>query len=79
LIEVKRIRPETALIFKDVRLRALQESPTAFSSTYAKESQLPDEEWVRRAARWGGDGKDAIFIACDRIETRRAGLLAHMR
>lgn len=65
MIAIKRISPETALVFRDVRLRALQESPTAFSSTYARESQLPEEEWVRRAARWGGDGTDAIFLAID--------------
>jgi ribosomal protein S18 acetylase RimI-like enzyme len=65
LIAVKRITPESALVFKDVRLRALEESPTAFGSTYAKESQLSDEEWVRRAARWSGEGADAIFLALD--------------
>jgi len=63
MIEIKRIAPDTALVFKDVRLRALQESPTAFSSTYARESLLPDEEWQRRAARWGGDENDAMFMA----------------
>lgn len=64
MIEIKRITPETALVFKQVRLRALEDAPTAFSSTYAKESQLPDEEWEQRAARWGGEG-DAIFLAFD--------------
>jgi len=63
MIEIKRITRDTALVFKDVRLRALQESPTAFSSTYARESLLPDEEWQRRAARWGGDENDAMFMA----------------
>lgn len=65
MVEIKRITHETALVFKQVRLRALQESPTAFSSTHAKESLLPDEEWQKRAARWGGDGDDAIFLAFD--------------
>lgn len=63
MIEIKRITPDTALVLKDVRLRALQESPTAFSSTYARESLLPDEEWQRSAARWGGDENDAMFMA----------------
>lgn len=65
MIAVKRITPQTALVFRDVRLRALQESPTAFSSTYAKESQLSNHEWMRRAVRWSGDGRDSIFIASD--------------
>lgn len=63
MIEIKRITPEIALVFKEVRLRALLESPTAFSSTYAKERLLPDDEWQRRASRWGGDANDAIFLA----------------
>jgi GNAT superfamily N-acetyltransferase len=52
------------MVFKDVRLRALQDSPTAFSSTHAKESQCPDEEWRKRAVRWSSDGS-AIFLAVD--------------
>ena len=52
------------MVFKDVRLRALQDSPTAFSSTYAKESAFPDEEWRKRAVRWSSDGS-AIFLAMD--------------
>lgn len=65
MIEIKRITPETALVFKQVRLRALQDAPLAFSSTYQKESQFPDEEWGRRAERCGGDGNDAMFMAFD--------------
>lgn len=65
MIAIKRITTKTALVFKDIRLHALQESPTAFSSTFAMESQLPDEEWQRRAARWGGEGSDALFLAFD--------------
>jgi ribosomal protein S18 acetylase RimI-like enzyme len=65
MIEIKRIEPETALVFKQVRLRALKESPLAFSSTYAKESLLPDEEWQRRAARWSEAQNDAIFMAIE--------------
>lgn len=65
MIAIKRVTPETALVFKDVRLRALKESPTAFSSTYAKESQLPDEEWVRRAERWARGEGIAMFLGFD--------------
>ena len=63
MIEIKRITPEMAIVLKEVRLRALAESPRAFGSTYARESQLPDEEWERRAVRWCGDEDDAIFLA----------------
>jgi len=64
LIVIERITPQTALVFKDVRLRALLDAPTAFSSTYAKESQFPDEEWMKRSVRWSSDGSVA-FLAMD--------------
>ena len=52
MIETKRITPETALVFKDARLRALQDTPLAFSSTYAKESLLPEEERAQILYGW---------------------------
>ena len=64
MVSIERITPQTALVFKDVRLRALLDAPTAFSSTYAKESQLPDEEWMKRSVRWSSDGS-TIFLAMD--------------
>ena len=64
MIIIERIKPQTALVFKDVRLRALLDSPTAFSSTYVKEVQFPDEEWMKRSVRWSSDGS-AIFLAMD--------------
>jgi ribosomal protein S18 acetylase RimI-like enzyme len=56
MITLEQLTPANALIFKAVRLHALQESPTSFSSTYARESTFPDEEWFARSARWSGAG-----------------------
>ncbi len=56
MVNLEPITSDNALVFKELRLRALQDVPTAFSSTYAKESELPDEEWLRRSVRWGSDG-----------------------
>lgn len=55
MIVIQRITAEDASVYKEVRLRALKESPTAFSSTYAKEAQLTDEEWRQRAVRCDGE------------------------
>jgi ribosomal protein S18 acetylase RimI-like enzyme len=52
-MQIVAFTPENALVFKSVRLRALLESPTAFGSTYAKESQLDDAAWIRRITDWG--------------------------
>ena len=66
MILLNPITPQTAQIFKAVRLRALQDTPSAFGSTYAKESQLTDDDWVKRAERWGGSGERAAgFLAMD--------------
>ncbi|KAF5695610.1 GNAT family acetyltransferase acetyltransferase [Fusarium denticulatum] len=39
---------ESAIKYRDLRLRALKASPESFSSTYEIESQFTDAEWVDR-------------------------------
>ena len=76
MIVIKPISPELALLFKAVRLRALADSPTSFSSTFARESQLSDQEWIRRSERWRGE--DAIgYLAFETLkESEACGLVA---
>jgi ribosomal protein S18 acetylase RimI-like enzyme len=64
LIIIKPITPLSTLLFKAVRLRALHEAPHAFGSTYAKESQLNDSDWIKRAERMNGEF-GAGFLAMD--------------
>src|SRR4051794_17821784 len=42
-------------VFRMTRLAALLESPSAFGSTYANESQISDAEWLQRAIDWSSD------------------------
>jgi ribosomal protein S18 acetylase RimI-like enzyme len=64
MIVLELITPQNAPLFKDVRLGALQDTPTAFSSTYTAESQLTDADWAKRAAQWSGD-KSVGYLAMD--------------
>ena len=64
MIIVKTITRSNAFTFKAVRLRALQEAPYAFGSTYEKESQFADSEWLRRAEGMNGE-RGIGFLAMD--------------
>jgi len=64
MIVIEPVTLANMTIFKAVRLRALQDTPTAFGSTYAQESQLTDADWINRVARWNGE-KGIGFLAMD--------------
>lgn len=64
MLALQRIALENVLVYKTVRLRALQDSPTAFGSTYAREARLSDEEWRQRALRCTSDGSTG-YLAFD--------------
>jgi ribosomal protein S18 acetylase RimI-like enzyme len=64
MITLEPISSHNVAIFREVRLRALKDSPSAFGSTYAREIQLTDAEWFERAARWNGD-RGIGFLATD--------------
>jgi ribosomal protein S18 acetylase RimI-like enzyme len=88
MTKLESINPANVLAFKDIRLRALWDSPTAFSSTYAEESKLTDADWLNRAAQWSGansvgylamNGSGAVGIAAgilDQNEPLRAELVS---
>jgi len=64
MISIVPITPQNVSTFKVVRLRALQDTPQAFSATYANESQFSDQEWLQRTQRWNGE-RGVGFLAMD--------------
>jgi ribosomal protein S18 acetylase RimI-like enzyme len=62
MITLDPITSQNVTLFRDVRLRALRDTPSAFGSTYEKEVQLTDTEWLDRAQRWNGE-KGIGFLA----------------
>lgn len=61
---IKPITPLNTLVFKAVRLRALQDAPYAFGSSLARESQFSDSDWFERVERMNGK-KGAGFLVVD--------------
>jgi ribosomal protein S18 acetylase RimI-like enzyme len=64
---VRRARPDEWTVLRDLRLRALADTPDAFASTLADEAAAPEELWRRRA----DPGPDVVNLiaeatsACD--------------
>ena len=65
MVQILPVSPDNAMIFKAVRLRALQDSPSAFASTYERESQRPDLHWIQRATEWNSGAKSTGFLAIE--------------
>jgi len=73
---LEQISTNNVLEFKTVRLWALQDSAAAFGSTYARESQFSDAEWLRRAANMTGE-KAIGYLAID--DDRACGIIGAFR
>ena len=65
MVSIRSIQPGQWRTYRDVRLRALQDTPDAFGSTYAAEVALPDERWAMRVAAASGSGPDKALFAWD--------------
>lgn len=63
---IRRLTPSDAVAFQSLRLRGLQESPTAFSSSYEEECGRPLEFVAKRLE---SNGERAVFAAFDADET----------
>jgi ribosomal protein S18 acetylase RimI-like enzyme len=47
---IRTLHPDEWSVYRDLRLRALADSPQAFGSTLAEESVRPDDAWAARLA-----------------------------
>ena len=77
MISIEPITEARVALFKAIRLRALQDSPGAFGSTYAWEAQLTDAGWMEHIGRWN-NGRGIGYLAMDQgAACGIAGCLLH--
>jgi GNAT superfamily N-acetyltransferase len=62
MVTIERLSPHLQL--KQVRLSALTDTPSAFSSSYAREFRRSNEDWLKLAAAWSS-GQSVFYIAMD--------------
>jgi ribosomal protein S18 acetylase RimI-like enzyme len=61
---VRRVRADEAGAMRDLRLRALQDAPMAFGSTYAREIAFEPEVWEQRT-RENAEGQRSIAFVLE--------------
>jgi ribosomal protein S18 acetylase RimI-like enzyme len=76
---IRSFRADEWPLYRDLRLRALVDSPDAFGRTHAEEKDRPDVEWSRRLSEWTISpvclalvaflGERPVGLAFARIET----------
>jgi ribosomal protein S18 acetylase RimI-like enzyme len=61
-VTVRRLAPGEVELLRDIRLRALEDTPLAFGSTYAREVAFEPAEWERRARDSAAGERSVTFV-----------------
>jgi len=64
-VTVRRLRADEAKLFKDLRLRALADAPSAFAHPHDEISAKPDAYWDEMTRSVTEPGRHAMFVAED--------------
>ena len=73
-MEIRRLGPESAAVYRELRLRGLKEHPEAFTSSYEEDAAKPLAAMERRL---GPDSPDIVYGAFD--GDRLAGIVGLAR
>ena len=63
MMQIRELRKTDAVDYRALRLRALEEHPTAFSSSYEEQRNWPVETFAERLGR-SFDSPDAFILGC---------------
>jgi GNAT superfamily N-acetyltransferase len=64
-VVIRRLRPDEAGLFRDLRLRALEESPASFADTATEVAAQPPEYWDKLTASVTRPDGQVMFVAED--------------
>ena len=68
MVHVRQLTPDDALVLREIRLRALADTPENFGALVAVEGAKPDADWrawIRDRAWFAAfDGDDAVALVC---------------
>jgi ribosomal protein S18 acetylase RimI-like enzyme len=70
-MEVKQLGTDEGLLYRDLRLRALEDAPDAFGDTLAEALTRPEQSWIDRAHELALDSeREVLFMAWERSRPR---------
>ena len=75
MVRIEQITSDNLAVFREVRLCGLQESPSAFGSTYAREREFTEEDWKARLQRWNGINGVGLLAVDEGVACGMAGAL----
>jgi ribosomal protein S18 acetylase RimI-like enzyme len=62
-VEIGRLRAEEWPAYRQLRLLALEDEPTAFATEYDEERDRPDDDWIDMAGRYALSEKQRLYVA----------------
>lgn len=69
MYSVRRIRADEGAVYRDIRLAALLDNPSAFGSTYAAEVGRTRDDWDANARGRSSGNTDGVFFAVDHADS----------
>src|SRR5713101_349138 len=71
-MDVRPLRPDEGLIYRNLRLRALSDAPDAFGQTLGEAESRSDEEWIQRAGEIAAcPEREVLFYSSRRQDPMR--------